>query len=329
METNTFFQDLLNKYDLGDLLDTPILLPGGLLHESYKLSTSTGNYAVKLINPSVLKEEYALKEFEKESRMEDMLSKAGVNAVYPIAYDGNKMLEVNGRYFYLADWFDGMPLSIDDVTEYHCQAVAEQLARIHNIEVRETEKSSAVLDIDFDRYLERCQKASLPFAELLKENLELLKNTLSRCNQSISKVPSVLTFCHNDYDLKNVLWNKDQFRIIDLEAVGFNNPYREIMSSALSWSGADDLRFDEKMFDVYLDSYFRNSRLDLKINWADVYDAETGRLTWLEFNLDKALKEDASAEEKEAAIREINKTINRIICFDKIREAVLANEKLK
>ena len=101
------------------------------------------------------------------------------------------------------------------------------------------------------------------------------------------------------------------------------------MSSALSWSGADDLRFDEKMFDVYLDSYFRNSRLDLKINWADVYDAETGRLTWLEFNLDKALKEDASAEEKEAAIREINKTINRIICFDKIREAVLANEKLK
>ena len=69
METNTFFQDLLNKYDLGDLLDTPILLPGGLLHESYKLSTSTGNYAVKLINPSVLKEEYALKEFEKESRM--------------------------------------------------------------------------------------------------------------------------------------------------------------------------------------------------------------------------------------------------------------------
>ena len=119
------------------------------------------------------------------------------------------------------------------------------------------------------------------------------------------------------------------FRIIDLEAVGFNNPYREIMSSALSWSGADDLRFDEKMFDVYLDSYFRNSRLDLKINWADVYDAETGRLTWLEFNLDKALKEDASAEEKEAAIREINKTINRIICFDKIREAVLANEKLK
>ena len=239
------------------------------------------------------------------------------------------MLEVNGRYFYLAAWFDGMPLSIDDVTEYHCQAVAEQLARIHNIEVRETEKSSAVLDIDFDRYLERCQKASLPFAELLNENLELLKNTLSRCNQSISKVPSVLTFCHNDYDLKNVLWNKDQFRIIDLEAVGFNNPYREIMSSALSWSGADDLRFDEKMFDVYLDSYFRNSRLDLKINWADVYDAETGRLTWLEFNLDKALKEDASAEEKEAAIREINKTINRIICFDKIREAVLANEKLK
>ena len=173
METNTFFQDLLNKYDLGDLLDTPILLPGGLLHESYKLSTSTGNYAVKLINPSVLKEEYALKEFEKESRMEDMLSKAGVNAVYPIAYDGNKMLEVNGRYFYLAAGFDGMPLSIDVVTEYHCQAVAEQLARIHNIEVRETEKSSAVLDIDFDRYLERCQKASLPFAELLNENLEL------------------------------------------------------------------------------------------------------------------------------------------------------------
>ena len=328
METNTFFNDLLTKYDLGHLVDDPILLPGGLLHESYKLTTSSGNYAVKLINPSVFKEEYALKAFEKESQMEDLLSNAGVCAVYPIAYDGSKMLEINGRYFYLADWFDGLPLSIDDVTETHCEKVAEQLARIHNIDFKETEKTYVPLEIDFDNYVKLCNEAGLPVSELLNDYLGMIKETLVRCNEAAKNVPCVQSLCHNDYDLKNVLWNNDQFRIIDLEAVAYNNPYKEIVSSALSWSGADDLCFDEKLFETYLNTYFASSRLDLKVNWIDIYDSNTRDLIWLQYNLDNALKDDISKEEKDAAILQINKTINRIVYFKNIRERVLSNDKM-
>ena len=329
METNSFFSDLLEKYGLGKLVDDPILLPGGQLHESYKLSASTGNYAVKLINPSVLEDEYALKDFEKESKMEDLLAAAGVCAVYPISYNGSKMLEVNGRYFYLAYWFDGMPLSYDEVTEFHCKEVAEQLTRIHSIDFKRTENTSETLSIDFDNYIKRCKEASLPLADMLNDNLELLKKILSKGNQAAENVSMALSLCHNDYDLKNVLWNNDQYRIIDLEAVAYANPYQEIISSALSWSGADNFCFSEKLFDVYMNTYFSYSKIDLNVNWMDVFDSNLRRFKWLEFNLEKVLKNDIPQEERDAAIKAADKAIKRIVYFDQIRDTVLNNDKLK
>lgn len=329
METNEFFNKLLAKYDLGHLTDDPLLLPGGLLHESYKLTTSSGNYAVKLINPKTFSDEYALKAFEKESEMENLLAQAGISAVFPIVYDGSKMLEIEGRFFYLADWFDGIPLSIEEVTSFHCEKVAEQLPRFHNIDIKEVENNYVELNIDFDDYIKKCKEANLPISELLINNLELLKNTLSLCNKASLNIPNIQAICHNDYDLKNVLWNQDEFRIIDLEAVAYNNPYPEIINSALSWSGADNLRFDEEKFDIYLSTYFANSKLDLNINWIDIYDSNSRRLSWLEYNLKNALKNDLAKEDKDASILQIEKTINRIIYFNQIRENVLSNDKMK
>lgn len=323
METKAFFADLLNRYDLGELIDDPVMLPETLLYESCRLSTSSGNYVVKLIEKSVFKEESVLKFLEKESRIYDLFCKAGVCAVYPIAYDGRKMLEIDGRYFYLTEWFDGLPLGIDDVTGFHCEKAAEQLARIHNIDLKETKRTYTPLKIDFDHYAKQCVDEKLPISELLYDYLDLIKETLCRGNQAAKSIPSIHSLCHNDYGLKNVLWNNEQFRIIDLEAVDYSNPYQEIVNSALAWSGGDDFCFNEKLFYTYLNTYFKNTRLDSKINWADVYDSNTSRHAWLEHNLKNALKHGISKEEKETAVFQINKAINRIVYSKKIREKAL------
>lgn len=328
MKSNQFFEDILNKYDLGHLRNEPVLLSEDLLYKSYKLDTSSGDYVIKLIDRDFINKKHAIKVLEKENKMEDLLSDAGVCAEYQIAFNENKLLEADGYHFCLAKWFDGLPLSIDDVTQMHCKKAAEQLARIHNIDFKDTEEMPEPFEIDFDYFVRLCNEMSSPVSKLLNDHLELIKETLSRSNEAIKNTPMIKAVCHNDYDLKSVLWHNEQFRIIDLEAVGYNNPFEEILSSALSWSGGDRFCFDEKLFDVFISTYFNNSRLDLKVNWPSIYDSNTRHLSSLKNDLIDFFNDGISKEEKDTVLFQLNNDINMIIYLNRIREKVLHNKTM-
>ena len=51
---NKIIQTLFIKCNLGDLKEEPKRIEGGLLNKMFKISTTTGNYALKVLNPEVM-----------------------------------------------------------------------------------------------------------------------------------------------------------------------------------------------------------------------------------------------------------------------------------
>ncbi|MBP5280836.1 MAG: phosphotransferase, partial [Erysipelotrichaceae bacterium] len=256
----------------------------------------------------------------------DLLQAYGVKAIYPLSINGNRLLEVHGQRFYLTEWFDGLPLGVDDVTEHHCQTIGRQLSIIHNIDVRGSQTVSVPFNIDLDHYVKHCSEVSPVLSEILNETAELIRKIIDRRNKAVRKLLSVQTLCLNDHGMKNVLWSKDDLRIINTDPISYGNPYQELLSCALHWAGADYLNFRQELFQAFISSYFSSSRLDSDVDWKDIYDSNTKHLSCLDRCLKEIIKEDINEKEKETAVLKANGAINMIIYFDKIRNSVLCSD---
>ena len=160
------------------------------------------------------------------------------------------------------------------------------------------------------------------------DKLDILNDSLKFGNTAIHRLPNVKAICHNDLDSKNVLWINDDYKIIDLECLGYSNPYLELYELALCWSGYEECSINFELFNEFFKSYFSNSKLDDNINWEDIYYANNGRLEWLEFNIKRSLMIECSTkEEQEIGIKEVKKTIEHVVYYAKMKDDIINNIK--
>ena len=59
------FDKIVKQMDIGDLTAKPQRVSGGYMHKMYKLETTTGKYAVKMLNPTIMKRPDAMGNYEK------------------------------------------------------------------------------------------------------------------------------------------------------------------------------------------------------------------------------------------------------------------------
>ena len=143
-------------------------------------------------------------------------------------------------------------------------------------------------------------------------------------NKAINTLPKYSCICHNDMDPKNVMWLNEDYKLIDLECLGYSNPYLELYELALCWSGYGRCNINFELFKTFLKVYFDNTVLDKNVNWEDIYYANNGRIKWLEFNIKRALMIDCDTkEEQEIGLNEVKKTIEHIIYYDKMKNEIL------
>lgn len=53
-------EKLTDQMGLGHMLEEPVRVTGGLLHKVYHVTTTAGEYAVKVLNPEIMKRPKAL-----------------------------------------------------------------------------------------------------------------------------------------------------------------------------------------------------------------------------------------------------------------------------
>lgn len=317
----SLFTKIEKKYNW-ELKSEPVRLNGGFMHKMYKLETKQGAYALKLLNPFVMQRETAMDNYAKAEQIEILLEQQDIPILPALSFDGRKMQEIDGEYFYLFDYFYGRPLKNNEITEYHCREIGKILAKVHNIDKRFENENFIEMSIDWDFYLAEIEKADMKLYAMLKGSLPVIKDSQNKGNRARKKLPKVLSICHNDMDCKNVLWNGNDYRIVDLECLSYSNPFMELFELALCWSGYEKRQIDFRLFQAFLQGY-KNAGGDLPADWETLYDCDNGRLEWLEYNIKRVLGIDCGAEEKEIGMEQVEETIQHIIYYSSMRERIL------
>ena len=322
MET-AFLKKVCEILNLGALTEEPKRLSGGFLHEMVSVFTDKGKYAVKLLNPFIMQRETAMENFRTAERFEAVLEKAGLPILPALTINGKKMQEIDGQYFYVFDWFDGRALKPTEITKFHVEQIGRTLAKIHALKKTESDEKADELHIDWAGYTEKLLQKEPELGALLTENLHFLETRQAAANAANPKCSHVRTICHNDMDPKNVLWCGDTHRVIDLECLGYGDPFIELAETALCWSGLDDCRVDPELFCAFVKAYVDCSG-ELPQDWNVLFDANCGRLGWLEYCIQRALGLNCTSQEQALGREGVVTTLRQLLCTEQARNAILA-----
>lgn len=316
------FETICNNYNLGELTEPPKPLTGGFMHKMYSLQTVSGKYAVKLLNPHIMKRETAQANYRTAEKLEQILEQHNIPIIPSLPFNNKKMQKIEDQYFYLFNWFDGKALKSEDITPYRCEMIGKILAYIHNIDKKAEAFNRNEININWDFYIEKIKSEYFELFKSLSYIRSLLYESQSNGNRTIKALPKILSICHNDMDSKNVLWKNNKFRIIDLECLRYSSPFLELFELALCWSGYENCSIDREKFYSFIKSY-SDANGALPENWDAVYYSNYGRLEWLEYNLKRVLGIDSGDDEKEMGLSEAKETISHIIYYASIKKELM------
>lgn len=337
------FKNIVKQFELGNLILRPQRVTGGYLHKMFKLETTTGNYAVKLLNPIIMKRPGVLENYKRAERIERILSEYNIPIVPALERKDIRLQCLEEQYFYVFKWTDAKALDWHKIRVEHCRTAGKLLARIHKIPLQSFQDdksrrpepgadglrpidyalSDRKLHIDWDSYIVRAEKMKSGLAKELAENRNLLYQAELEYNAAIDSVPDIVCFTDGDMDCKNVLWKEDAPLIIDLECLDFGNPFLEMFQLALSWAGGDVCQIDHQRLEAFLIAY-QSAYGKIEIDWKKLSGVGFTWLDWLEYNTKRALLiECGDEEEQKLGIREAQETVRRIVYYHSVREEVV------
>ena len=189
MMVDEVFHEIVRNLDLGRLTSPPVKVSGGYMHKMYKIETQAGAYAVKLLNPCVMKRPDALPNFQRAEQLEEVLYEHGLPVVPAIGINGRKMQFLNGQYYYVFHWVEGRALRWNEIKAEHCGTAGALLAAIHKIERREKPCNREMLCADWDRYIAQAVSECPKTAKELKAVRDLLYSGQEAYNLALQQLP--------------------------------------------------------------------------------------------------------------------------------------------
>lgn len=314
---NTIIKKLVKKCELGEILEKPIRVSGGLLNRMYKVKTTNGTYAIKLLNSEVMKRENAKTNHIFAESVSNIAKDNNVSCLPAKRIDDNVIQKVDDSYFLIFDWFNGRAIEDEELTIEKCKRVAEELSKLHKIDYAELKgKCKAYYDtneVDWIFYFKKINNNKIK--ELLSENIEKFIKLDKEAIKSLDIISRNMLISHRDLDLPNILWNNNgEPVLIDWESSGLINPSMEVIDTAWNWSGGQRY-FDKNKFKIFVNTYKENggdlSDFDEALK-AD-YKAKFG---WLEYNLKRVIGiECIDDEERMLGEREVIRSIDEINRF--------------
>ena len=315
---------LIKILKLGNIESEIIRVTGGLLNRMYKVTTSTGIYAIKHLNPEVMKRPNAINNHVFAEKVANFAKMNGIKCISANIYNAIALQKIDNNYFFVFDWFEGKSITDTEITKDKVIKIAKQLALLHRIDFSSIHNTSnlgvAILEIDWKYYLEKIEDNEVK--QLLEDNIEYLTELDKKSTTASLKISGNKIISHRDLDLPNILWdNNENPVIIDWESSGLINPCEELIETAWDWSGGQEY-FDKDKFDCFITTY--------KLNGGNIENLQDAILAnfknksgWLEYNLKRVCKiECLDGEEQELGKAEVIRVINEIVKFYEIMENI-------
>ncbi len=325
IDINKLIYELIDKTGLGKLIDKPVRVMGGLLNRMYKVNTTTGIYAIKHLNPEVMKRKNAKENHILAEKIANIAKNNNINCLPAKVIKGITLQEIQGNYFFIFDWFEGRAIDENEITIGHVKKVAILLAKLHNIDFgkikNECNLGNEILEVDWDFYISKVENPIIK--ELLINKKEYLSDLDKKATNARKEISNNLVVSHRDLDLPNILWDvNNNPTIIDWESSGVVNPCEELLETAWDWSGGQNY-FDSEKFSCFLNTYKSNGG-DLKNLNKAIYSNFKNKSGWLEYNLKRVCKlECLDEEEQKLGEKEVIRVINEIIIFYKNIEELI------
>lgn len=128
---NLNFEKLCATYKLGLLSGVPEQISGGFLHRMYRVTTNQAEYAVKALNPQLMRKEAVMNNMIAAEKVAVQARRQGVSALPALLYEGSCIHEADGQYYLLFPWIEGRSVSAAEAGLEHCILIGQALADIH------------------------------------------------------------------------------------------------------------------------------------------------------------------------------------------------------
>ena len=312
MEIEKAIARLFDTAGLGTILPPVTPVSGGYMHRMYRVNTPGHSYAVKHLNPEIMKRPNVMENYRKAERLEQIIEDAGIPVVAALTLDGQKMQKVDDEYFYVFRWQNGSITDWNNITPEQCRQAGAIQARIHALQPRHTDHTVPELcAINWAEHTTEAEQQGSVIAPLLKENEQLLNDVQEALNNARLALPGIECITNEDMDPKNVMWDEGKPVMIDLECLDYGNPVSHVLQLSLQWSGITtctlDLAKTKAFFAGYLETWDNGFR-----DYAGVLGLAYTWIEWLEYNITRALGHCQDKHEREMGISEVRNTINRI-----------------
>lgn len=133
---------------------------------------------------------------------------------------------------------------------------------------------------------------------MIIKNKDKLEDLITNCNNNINIMKENLCISHNDYKVKNILWDDLKPTLIDFDASALSNPTCCLSESAFTFSKINsEINYDH--YKVYLEHYI-NSYGTIKDDFKKaLYVSMNGKLQWYTYLISRRNTQDILAMTKE------------------------------
>ncbi|MYL48353.1 phosphotransferase [Halobacillus litoralis] len=313
MQNDVQWQLLCFQTDLGKLVSSPESITGGLLHKMYGVKTAKDNYAVKVLNPVIMRRPEAMTNYMNSEKIANHLSNY-IPALPANLINGTFVHEIDHQFYMVFDRVEGGRMKPIEIKPVHSRKIGSILADIHKANCEELELEYSGINnshwIEWHRYMKKGQKKSAEWVTLLERNIDKLYEWEAKSKKAAEVLSSETVMSHRDLDPKNVMWYQGSPVIIDWESAGSINPMQDLIETAVYWSTDGQGNINEKLFLAFLEGYQKNSG-ELCAHWERVLDTGyLGKLNWLEYNLKRSLQMECSDEkEQKLGAAQVKETI--------------------
>ncbi|MDO8618983.1 MAG: phosphotransferase [Candidatus Daviesbacteria bacterium] len=303
-------------YNLGEIISPLKPVTGGLLHKMWHLETNKGSYALKLLNPEIMRRPEAFGNYTNSEKIAKEARAAGIPAIVALAVSNQVVFKVNDKFIMIYPWVEGSAVTDKEITPTQARIVGSLLARIHQLNLSlgksKTQKTNSV-----KKEYKRLDKEDIDFVEELITKIEQLRTELDLLELN-------LVVSHRDLDKKNVLWKDENSPvIIDWESAGYVNPGVELMIAGQDWADLKQAHGDLDLFKTVVQSYKESGGKLSASPEVIFYRSSEIALYWLEYNLRRSYEEQFGEEERQIGQEEVVKTISGLRVLNSRKDEII------
>lgn len=287
--------------DLGNRIQEPEILTGGLMHTMYGVKTNRGKYAVKELNSSIMQRSQAVTNTIHSELIANELA-SRVPVVTALRKCDQCLIRIEGTYYMVFPWQNGRSLFPPDITVEHCKKIGGILGIIHStrLQLPELEVEPAECEIyDWFGFLTKGKLQNSPWLSNLEQVIKDLCQWNDSANRASRKLNGLQVLSHRDLDPKNVMWDENEPYLIDWEAAGYVNPYQELLEVIHYWASSLNGDIERDKVDAFLNAYKKHYDIS-NVEWDDViHSSFSGMLGWLAYSFRRSLGLEGDLENEQ------------------------------